>query len=229
MPLSWTMDKLGPIARSVEDCAIVFRAIHGADRKDAAAVTRSFRWPEPTQIEGMRVGYFEGGNQDGIDQLQRLGVKLVSIDLPGRELANQLSSILSIEAAAAFDEVAAAGIKGDYGFNRWPDRFRSMRFISAVDFIRAHRLRSVLMDDVARATEKVDAWISGDDLVVTNLTGHPTVVIPFGAGEIVNDPERRFRSRSLTFSAQPFADDALLALGAAVQNSGSAHLQRPSL
>ena len=229
MPLSWTMDKLGPIARSVEDCALVFDAIHGGDGKDAAAVSRPFRWPAQSQVKGLRVGFFEGKNLDVAEIVRNLGATLVPIELPGRQLANKLSSVLSIEAAAAFDEVTAAGITSDHGFNRWTDRFKRMRFVSAVDFIRANRLRSVLMDDVARATEKVDAWIGGDDLTITNLTGHPTVVMPFGAGELVDDPQRRFRTRSVTFSGQPFADDTLLALGAAAQNSGDAHLQRPDL
>ncbi|MCB1097073.1 MAG: amidase, partial [Verrucomicrobiae bacterium] len=229
MPLSWTMDKLGPIARSVEDCAIVFEAIHGADGKDAAAVTRPFQWPVKSEIKGMRVGYFEGRDEDALEILRDLGATLLPIDLPGRQLANQLASMLSIEAAAAFDEVTAAGITDAHGFNRWKERFQRMRFVSAVDYIRANRLRSVLMEDVARATSQVDAWIGGDDLVVTNLTGHPTVVLPHGAWEISSDEPRRLRSRSITFTGQPYADDSLLALGAAFQAKGDAHLQRPSL
>ena len=229
MPLSWTMDKLGPIARSVEDCAIVFAAIHGADGKDAAAVTRPFHWAATRDVKGMRVGYFEGKDEDALEILRGLGVTLVPIYLPGRQLANQLASMLSIEAAAAFDEVTAEGITDAHGFNLWGERFKRMRFVSAVDYIRANRLRSVLMDDVAKATEHVDAWIGGDDLVVTNLTGHPTVVLPHGAWEISDTEPRQFLSRSITFSGQPYADDSLLALSAAFQSKGNAHTLRPPL
>ena len=223
------MDKLGPIARSVEDCAIVFAAIHGADGKDAAAVTRPFHWAATRDVKGMRVGYFEGKDEDALEILRGLGVTLVPIDLPGRQLANQLASMLSIEAAAAFDEVTAEGITDAHGFNLWGERFKRMRFVSAVDYIRANRLRSVLMDDVAKATEHVDAWIGGDDLVVTNLTGHPTVVLPHGAWEISDTEPRQFLSRSITFSGQPYADDSLLALSAAFQSKGNAHTLRPPL
>lgn len=230
MPLSWTMDKIGPIARSVEDCALVFDAIHGADDGDPASVSRDFRWPFPGTVAGMRVGHFEGESADVLDRLRAMGVKLEKIDLPGREMAGRLSYILSVEAAAAFDEVTAGGLTEGDGFNLWQERFQRMRFVSAVDYLRALRLRSVLMDQVARATGNVDAWVGGDDLFITNLTGHPTVVMPHGPWEVVEDDgARRFRSRSVTFSGQPFTDAALLALGTAFQNSGDAHRLRPPL
>ena len=229
MPLSWTMDKIGPIARSVQDCALVFNAIHGADGKDSAALTREFSWPSPVNLKGLRVGYFDGETADVLDRLRQLGGLMVPMDLPDRDLARKISYILSVEAAAAFDEVTAAGISESHGFNNWADRFRRMRFISAVDYIRANRLRAVIMENVARATEKVDAWVGGDDLFITNLTGHPTVVFPHGPWELRDEGTRRFRSRSLTLSGHPFTDDKLLGLAAAFQNAGDAHLQRPQL
>ena len=225
MPLSWTMDKLGPIARSVEDCAVVFSAIHGSDSKDPSAQTSDFQWPFSSKLDEMRVGYFENTAADVLDRLRELNVRLVPIELPGRELAARISYILSVEASAVFDEVTLDGVSDGHGFNRWTERFPRMRFVSAVDYLRANRLRSMLMDDVARATTGVDAWVGGDDLTVTNLTGHPTVVLPHGS------PDRRGEGdkQSVTLTGQPFADDSLLGLAAAFQRLGDAHLQRPVL
>ena len=224
MPLSWTMDKLGPIARTVDDCGLIFGVIHGADPLDQSAVSRPFTWPPKSDVSDMTVGYFEGQDDSDLKPLRELGVNLVSIDLPGRELAQKLAYLLSVEAAAAFDEVTAAGISD--GFNNWAERFRSMRFVPAVDYIRANRLRSQLMDDVAKATENVDAWMGGNDLVVTNLTGHPTVVIPHGMKKGKDDVPV---PKSVTFSGQPYADEALLALVAAYQKKTGHHFARPPL
>ena len=224
MPLSWTMDKLGPIARSVEDCALVFRAIHGADPRDPSAVSAPFAWPVPTDLKEMRVGYFEDTESGDLDVLRDIGVRLVKIDLPGRDLARKVSYILSVEAAAAFDEVTSDGVSD--GFNNWAERFRRMRYVSAIDYIRANRLRSKLMQDVGEATNEVDAWIGGNDLVVTNLTGHPTVVMPHGLTKGRDGVEA---PSSITFSGQPYSDDRLMALAAAFQDRTGHHLARPPL
>src|SRR5262249_27974689 len=93
MALAWTMDKLGPICRSIEDCALVFAAIHGADRGDPSAVDRSFRWPSGRALKDLRVGYFEptkkaGGDQKHVEVLRELGVQLVPIQLPETSSAN---------------------------------------------------------------------------------------------------------------------------------------------
>src|SRR5947209_5280478 len=106
MTLSWSMDKLGPIARSVEDCALIFAAIHGADGLDAAAVDRPFAWPPTRDLRSLRVGYVEGrtpaGEREDLRVLRDLGVKLVPIKLPDAKTVTPLGYILSTEAAEAF-------------------------------------------------------------------------------------------------------------------------------
>src|SRR5262249_18646579 len=122
MALAWSMDKIGPIARSVEDCALVFGAVHGADGLDSAAVDRPFAWPMARDLRTLRVGYV-GGERPAkerreLDVLRALGVTLVAVKPPAPAYLTALRVILTVEAAAAFDEITRQGVTE--GLNTWP-------------------------------------------------------------------------------------------------------------
>lgn len=224
MTLSWSMDKLGPIARSVEDCGLIFAAIHGADGRDSSAVDQPFHWPDSRPLSQLRVGYFEGPrgtDAETLGVLRELGVRLVPITLPNEFNHYTLTAILYVEAATVFDELVKNGITE--GLNRWPEQLRAAQFISAVDYLRANRLRTLLIEQMRPVFEQVDLYVGGNDLTLTNLTGHPTVVIPHGM------IERRGHSvpGSLTFSGRPYGETELLAVADAFQRQVGDHLKRP--
>jgi Asp-tRNA(Asn)/Glu-tRNA(Gln) amidotransferase A subunit family amidase len=225
MTLAWSMDKLGPLARSVEDCALVFGAIHGADGKDTAAVDRPFDWPCKKELKDVRVGYFEGQTgRPELKTLENLGVKLVPITLPGDLPVGALQMILTVEASAAFDDITLAGVTEGIGAS-WPGTFRRGRFVPAVEYLRAQRVRTLLMHAMAKVMEQVDLYVGGNDLLLTNLTGHPTVVLPnglFKAGG-VEVPT------AITFTGRLFGESELLAVAKAYQDATGHHLKRPPL
>jgi Asp-tRNA(Asn)/Glu-tRNA(Gln) amidotransferase A subunit family amidase len=226
MALSWSMDKIGPLCRSVEDCALVFGAIHGADGLDGAAVDRPFNWPCTRDLRTIRVGYVESDRErPELDVLKKLGVQLVPIKMPNKYPIRALSFILSAEAAAAFDDLTRAGITD--GLNTWPRTFRSAEFIPAVEYIRANRVRSLLMQEMEAIMGQVDLYVGGgrDELSITNLTGHPTVVMPNGFaknGEIETP-------RAITFTGRLFGETDLLAVGQAYQDATGFHLKHPPM
>ncbi|VTS02112.1 amidase : Amidase, Asp-tRNAAsn/Glu-tRNAGln amidotransferase A subunit OS=Singulisphaera acidiphila (strain ATCC BAA-1392 / DSM 18658 / VKM B-2454 / MOB10) GN=Sinac_6930 PE=4 SV=1: Amidase [Gemmata massiliana] len=218
MALCWSLDKIGPMCRSAEDCALVFGAIHGFDGKDATAQDRPFHWPAQVNLKELNVGFVEG-NLSETDQkvLKELGVKMVPIKLPQQTAGQIVGMILDVEAAAAFDDITREGVKEGIGL--WPSTFRRGRFVSAVDYLKAQRARTLLMHEMAKVMEKVDLYVGGNDLSITNLTGHPTVCLPNG-----------FRGNSptaLTFTGRLFGESALLAVAKAYQDATGHHLKRP--
>lgn len=227
MALSWSMDKIGPIGRSVEDCALVFGAIHGADGLDPTAVDRPFHWPLRRDLRSLRVGYVENRtpvkNRQELAVLRELGVQLVPIKLPDQLPVNALRFILSAEAAAAFDELTRQGITE--GLNSWPRTFRMGQFIPAVEYLRANRVRTLLMREMEEMFRQVDLYVGGNDLVITNLTGHPTLVLPNGF--VKRDGAEV--PTALTFTGRLFGETELLAVGHAYQQATGFHLKRPPL
>jgi Asp-tRNA(Asn)/Glu-tRNA(Gln) amidotransferase A subunit family amidase len=226
MTLSWSMDKIGPIARSIEDCALVFGAIHGFDGLDAAAVDRPYSWPSSRDLRTLKVGYFEGGTaakRDDLRVLRDLGVKLLPIKLPTMYPLGALQTILGTEAAAAFDDVTRAGITE--GLNSWPQTFRHGQFVPAVEYLRANRIRGLIMQEMEETMSAVDLYVGGNDLLLTNLTGHPTAVLPNGFrkggdGEVPN---------SITFTGRLYGETELLAVAHAYQQATGHHLRHPAL
>lgn len=227
MSLSWSMDKVGPIARSVEDCALILGAIHGADPDDITAVSRPFSWPPSREISSFKIGYFEGERpaeeRRAKEKLTELGVKLVPVKLPEKYPVNPLTLILNTEAAAAFDDLTRADVHD--GIGRWGNTFRTGQFVPAVEYLRACRIRTLVMQEMEQMMAGIDAYIGGDDLTLTNLTGHPTVVVPDG----VREKGKNEQPGTVTFTGKLFGETDLLALARAYQQSTTAHLQRPPL
>jgi Asp-tRNA(Asn)/Glu-tRNA(Gln) amidotransferase A subunit family amidase len=194
MALSWSMDKIGPICRSTEDCAIVFNAIRGKDTKDQTTVNASFNYKYNRDHTKLKIGYlksiFESDytfkKQDSffLSQLIQSGYSLIPIELPE---VPPLGHILTAEAAAAFDELTRSGqddlLKRQVK-NAWPNVFRAARFIPAVEYIQANRIRTELIEQMDSIMQTVDVYLTpsweGPNLYLTNLTGHPQLVIPNG-------------------------------------------------
>lgn len=198
MALSWTMDKIGPICRGVEDCALVLDALYGPDGRDLSVSDAAFNWSPRRQLSKMRIGYlkneFEQGDEarrkvyaEALDRLRSAGANLQPIELPKIE-AGALRIILSAEAATAFDDITRDGrvnqLSGQ-GPNDWPNSFRTSRFIPAVEYLRAQRIRRLLMIEMDRLMSQWDVFVSpapgSASLTITNLTGHPAVVTPCGS------------------------------------------------
>jgi Asp-tRNA(Asn)/Glu-tRNA(Gln) amidotransferase A subunit family amidase len=227
MTLAWTMDKIGPIARSVEDCALVFSVIHGSDARDPTSVDRPFRWPLRRGLTTLRVGYVESSRGDPqrpeLEVLRALGVQLVPFELPDDPPARPISAMLNVEAATVFDELLRSGDLE--GLNRWPAAWRKAQFVTGVEYLRASRCRSLLMQNMEKVFREIDLYVGGNDLVITNLTGHPTVVLPNGFRKL---GEREVPS-SITFTGKLFGESELLAVAHAYQQVTGHHLRRPEL
>lgn len=228
MPLSWSLDKIGPICRSVEDCALVFDAIHGSDGKDQTAGSYPFQWPSRQSLTGLRIGYSKNRRQPDDDRedlrvLRELGCELVEISLPTDVPVRPLISIIDIEAASVFDELLREG--HTEGWNTWDEDFRAAQYVSAVDYVRVQRTRTRLMERFAEAVADVDAWVNVNDLVHTNFTGHPSVVLPSGFRE----RNGAKMPRPMILSGHLNDDERLLALATAVQSRLTAHLEHPPM
>lgn len=233
MALSWSMDKIGPICRTAQDCAIVFEAIRGQDDRDATTVAAAFNYNQKIEAKNLRVAYLKsdfGGDypfkaQDSLAlaKLRKLGIAPIAIELPE---VPDIGFVLSAEAAAAFDELTRSG-KDDLLVrqiqNAWPNVFRQARFIPAVEYIQANRLRTRLIEETHRALREFDVFIApswaGDNLLRTNLTGHPCVVLP--TGFIDGLPA------SITFCGQLFGEAEVLKLAELYQANTDFHLKHP--
>ena len=234
MALSWSMDKLGPICRSVRDAAIVFDAIQGPDGKDPTVAALPYAIPGEADVTGWKVGYlaqaFEASEESAtvLEELRALGVELVPIELPDYPVWPMMV-ILNAEAATAFDELTRSGrddllVRQDE--SAWPNSFRVSRLIPAVEYLRANRLRTLLMLDMNEVMSKVDLYVhptyADNTLPITNLTGHPSVIAPGGFRE-------NGTPRSISFTGQLYDEARLLALVQTWQASTEHHLRHPSL
>ena len=248
MALSWTMDKIGPICRSAEDCALVFAAIHGADGRDPTARTVPFRYDSRRPLSELRVGYLEAGfdrepgggdeeavarsrqairlENEALDVVRGLGVDPVPVALPDGLPVSALRIILEAEAAAAFDELTRTSqdelLVAQETWS-WPNAFRQARMIPAVEYIQANRIRTMLMGEMEKVMADVDVFITpsyaGNVLLTTNLTGHPAVVVPNGFID--------GRPTSISFIGGLWKDDAALRLATAYQHATEFHRRVP--
>ncbi|HEX2983373.1 MAG TPA: amidase, partial [Ignavibacteriales bacterium] len=196
MTLSWSMDKIGAICRNAEDCAIVFKYLHGPDGIDQTLYDFPFSYESEIDFKKLKIGYlkkdfdkqydFKKNDSLFIETLKKLGAELIPIELPAMPV-NDLGIILNAEAGAAFDELTRSG-KDDMLIrqikNAWPTVFRASRFIPAVEYINANRIRTLLIQEMYKTFKTIDFYIApsweGDNLLLTNLTGHPCVVVPTG-------------------------------------------------
>ena len=244
MALSWTMDKLGPICRSAEDCALVLHAIHGADGVDPTARDVTFDWDPGRPLSELRVGYYrsafeQAGEDDSeasvftlrsLDVIRDMGIDPVPIDTPDDLPISAMRIILSAEAGAAFDELSRSGrddllVRQTRG--AWPNTFRKARMIPAVDYLQANRLRTIAMQRFETAMEGIDVVVTpsfgGSMLLLTNLTGHPQVVVPNGYTSGNGTPT------SISFVGKLFGDAEALRLAKAYQDATDFHTRTPPL
>ena len=255
MALCWSLDKIGPMCRSVEDCALVFSAIYGPDGLDMSLTPEPFSWDLALDPRQLRIGYVAGafkaadaGDTDAhhrpageelqrvndinsaavLDVMREAGFQLTPIELPETDVSG-LWVILAAEAAAAFDQITRDGSVDQLtrqDDDAWPNIFRAARFIPAVEYINANRVRSQLLADMARLMREVDVFISpsfgGRTLGLTNLTGHPTVVVPNGF-------THKRSPTSITFVGGLHREAETLAVAKAYQDATDWHRQHPDL
>ncbi|MCU1331686.1 MAG: Amidase [Candidatus Angelobacter sp.] len=292
MALSWTMDKLGPICRAVEDTAIVLSVIHGPDGHDRTVHNAAFNWDANLDWRKLRVGYLkadfesqpppqqtspakeekelsedekkkqaeENSNraeamarrqydrrfeESALAKLRAMGVNLIPVEFPKYPYA-AMRSILLAEAAAAFDDLTRSGrdkLLTQQTKDDWPNTFRAARFVPAVEYIQANRARTTAMEMAAKVFEQVDVIVAptfSTQLLITNLTGHPAVILPNGfRGD--DSPKARVRENgevegggpgtplSLTFLGQLYGEAKMLALAKAYQDATDFHRKHPQL
>jgi Asp-tRNA(Asn)/Glu-tRNA(Gln) amidotransferase A subunit family amidase len=239
MALSWSMDKLGPMCRTVEDCAAVFAAIHGADGKDPTIKDVPFNWDAQRNLKQLRIGYYKSAfdatenhatkafDDAALDVMRtKLGISLIPIETPTKYPVNSLRIILNAESAAAFDDLTR-GTKDDLMENSsWPNSFRQARFIPAVEYLQANRIRTLVMGEMDKVMQQVDVFITpsfgGNVLLLTNLTGHPAVVMPNGFNQDGTPV-------SISFVGRLFGEADMLAVAKAYQDATEFHLKKPPL
>ncbi len=248
MALSWTMDKIGPMCRSVEDCAIVFNAIYGADGRDATVVDAPFAWEPGAPLSRYRIGYLKNEIDDvpeglsaeqrearvaqnallsgAVDAFRTLGARVEPMALPDFPI-QAIRFVLTAEAAASFDDLTRSkGIDAltAQGRGDWPNTFRASRFIPAVEYIRAQQARTLLMQEMDTLMQTYDAFLSptgSASLTATNLTGHPALAIK--AGFIGSRP------RSLMITGRLYDEATVLRLGLAYEDATDWDAMHPKI
>jgi Asp-tRNA(Asn)/Glu-tRNA(Gln) amidotransferase A subunit family amidase len=239
MALSWSMDKVGSICRSATDCAIVFDAIRGLDPSDKTLIDAGFTYPGKVNLSDLRIGYFKSAfdSEYGVSRfdkqtlrvLKKLGADLIPVELDSDELPYYaMSIILEAEAAAAFDELTRSNrdtILIRQHRYAWPNLFRTARYITAVEYIQANRIRHDLIEDYNNRLKEFDVVVipsyqGGNHLLASNLTGHPVVVVPNGFKDSGSPT-------SISFLGNLFDEASILAVAAAYQEASSFHQKRP--
>lgn len=239
MALSWSMDKIGPICRSVEDCALVFDAIFGPDGKDGSVVDLPFNWDSSFDPKGLKIGYVKSAfeakrddeaarenDQNTLEELRSLGFTLTVLELPDYPI-EALSFILTAEAAAAFDDLTRSN-QDDMLIRQvetaWPNILRQARLIPAVEYIQANRVRTQLMQTMHELISGIDVFVApsleGSTLPLTNLTGHPCVVVPNGLN-------REGSPTSISFVGHLYGEGKTLSVAKAYQDATEHHLKYP--
>ncbi|MEQ9424121.1 MAG: amidase [Cyclobacteriaceae bacterium] len=230
MPLSWTMDKPGPLCRNVTDCALVFDVIRGIDTKDRTTIEAAFNYNPNRDIQKMKIGYlrdqFESdttsngvNNEATLEIFRSLGVELKAVETPKNIPYDVFDIILRAEAGAFFDELVRSQsdslmVQQD-GRSR-ANSLRQSRFIPAVEYLQANRHRSVLINEFNKIMKELDVLISptfgGKQLLITNLTGHPALAIPNGF-------DRENHPTSITLVGNLYDEASILTLGKAFQEA----------
>lgn len=239
MALSWTMDKAGPMCRSAQGCAIVLNAIYGPDGMDQAVINAAFNYNADLDIGSLKIGYlkdlferkYSNRSNDSIALrvFHELGIHPEPVSLPENLPYSAMYMILAAESAAAFDELTRSNnddllVRQDK--NAWPTFFRGARFIPAVEYIQANRIRYLLIEKMNALFQKYDAIITpsfgGPQLLATNLTGHPAVVLPNGFNE-------KGSPTSFSIIGRLFQEGTILAIANAYQQATAFETMKPSL
>lgn len=290
MALSWTMDKLGPITRAAEDCALVLNVIHGPDGQDTSVHPAPFHWKPGLNVHSLRVGYIksdfdasaafklppppdsetaeekmarekrEKDRKDerarreydhrydvaALDKLRAMGFNLIPVELPKLPYGAMVP-LLGAEAAAAFDDLTLSGrdkLLTEQGADDWPNEFRTARFYPAVEYIQANRARTLACQQVSALFDKVDIIVAssgGQQLLATNLTGHPALIVPNGLrGDDAPKPPKIEDGNnddiggpgtpvSITFLAGLYQDAKLAVFGMAYQQATEFNKLHPKL
>ncbi len=233
MALSWTMDKVGPICRTVEDCALVFAAMVGADPRDDATTEFPFRWSANLDLKKLKVAFMIGANDDPKDlsrlekdeylkALVELGVKPVPVKFTS--VPNGVNLVLRVESAACFDAFTRGEAIRDLKDSAWPDTFRSCRYVPAVEYLAMQRARRQVMETFESELGDFDVVVTnergGNSLFITNLTGHPQVLIPLKAAENGNQ-------RSCSVIGRLYEEGKALAVAHAIQLKVGNLAERP--
>lgn len=246
MALSWSMDKIGPMCRSVEDCAIVFNSIYGPDDKDNSVIDLPFNWDPDIDVKTLRIGYLkkaferdipDAPNRDQEAKVKRsrenlrlanevlqvirnMGINLVPVEIDID--TSDIGFILATESAAAFDELTLSDRDDLMKKSSWPNTFRRQRVVPAVEYIQANRARTLAMKQMHEAIKEVDVYIepTHSNTRLTNLTGHPAVVLPNG---FIGG-----RPTSITFIGQLFKEAETLAVAKAYQDATGNHRKSPT-
>jgi Asp-tRNA(Asn)/Glu-tRNA(Gln) amidotransferase A subunit family amidase len=252
MGLSWTMDKIGPICRGVEDCAAALDAIYGPDGHDMTVGDAPFNWNADVPLSSLRIAYLQTefettvpananeqqrkGIEDrnamykqALSDLEKAGVKMTPIELP-KFPTNNIRYILTAEAATAFDDITRDGrvnqLSGQEVFD-WPNSFRTSRFIPAVEYLRAQRARVLLMREMDKLMSQWDVFVApapgSASLIITNMTGHPTVCVPCGFTGTPSLP------RAIMFTGGLYDEASPLRVALAFEKATNWHTMHPKV
>ena len=255
MTLCWSLDKLGPMTRGVEDTILVLQAIAGADAGDVASIDHPLHYDATAPVAGLRVGYFPDWLREATDVdshalevARRLGLQPVEVSLPDWPYGS-LNTILFAEAAAAFEELTLGGGLEQLQMqvpDAWPNIFRQSRFLSAVDFVQTDRLRRKVAVEMARLFSQVDLLLvpslRDEMLTISNFTGHPSLTFRAGFVEVAQarsdwapDPRRplptfnppRRVPHGVTLIGRLFDEGTLVQVGRAMEAALGVSAERP--
>lgn len=238
MALSWTMDKIGPMTRSALDCAIVFDVIRGEDQKDLTVQNHPFNYQGKADLSKLKIGYlkdyFDGGrgtqktnDSISLEVLKGLGANLEPVEWVSDMPFGAMQAILTAEASAAFDALTRSDrdtllVRQNAG--AWPNLFRAARFTSAVDYINANRARYQLVEKVNALMKEYDVIVTpsfgGSQLLTTNLSGHPCVVLK-------NGYNNQGSPTSISFIGNLFDEATILSVARAYQEATEFDEQHP--
>lgn len=237
MALCWSSDKVGIIGRSAEDAAMVFTYLHGGDSTDASSRTMPFNYTGKINLPRMKIAYARNYIDTLSDNspekqtlliLKKMGARLIPVDFPDDLHGNDiLSLIIGVESAAAFDKLTRSNRDDEMvqqNRDRWPNTFRTARFVPAVEYVNACRMRTVIMQKVDPFIAQYDIIIAppetGDQLAITNLTGHPSVTLPVGY-------HADGTPGSISFIGQLYGEAELLAFAKAFQDATPYNKEHP--
>jgi Asp-tRNA(Asn)/Glu-tRNA(Gln) amidotransferase A subunit family amidase len=258
MTLCWSLDKLGPMTRSVEDAMLVLQAISGPDAGDASSVVSKLDFDTGKSIAGLKVGYLPQWMKESpvtdvdraaMETMKKLGMALQEVTLPDWPYSS-LMPILFAEGAASFEDLALNNQLGELKVqvkDAWPNLFRQARFLSAVDFVQADRLRRKVALEMARVFDEVDILLvpslRDEQLTITNFTGHPSLTMRAGFVEVSEarsdwapdpanplpkfNPPRRV-PHGITILGRLFDDGLIGAVGVALERAFGVVNERPS-